>query len=263
MVIKKEAKIAKLERIKTFVPGFDKLIPEGIPVGSSILVEGGPGSGKTIFCLEVAKRMCEAGKKVLYMSFEEREDRLHSHMRSFGANPEEYEKKGLLYIKRFNALDIARSVEALLSEAKKELLIDVQPVLIPGDFKPDFVIMDSLSSIASAFSGEESRFRIYMEQLFRYLESYNMTSLLIREVSSPSHIGTIFVERGEAVSFLSDGIIAIYNVFYKDYSRRRAIEVVKLRGADIDRRIVEYTIKKGEGAKVHSDKSLKGNFVLT
>ena len=91
-------------------------------------------------------------------------------MASFGGNVEEFEKKGLLYIKRFNALDIARSVEALLSEAKKELLIEVQPVLIPTDFKPDVVLVDSLTSISSAFSGEESRFRIYMEQLFRYLE---------------------------------------------------------------------------------------------
>ena len=49
-------------------------------------------------------------------------------------------------------MDIARSVEALLSEAKKELLIDVQPVLIPQDFSPDIVFLDSLSSIASAFS---------------------------------------------------------------------------------------------------------------
>ena len=154
--------------VKTFIPGFDELLGDGIPVGSSILVEGGPGNGKTIFCLNLVKTMCERGKKVLYMSFEEPEERLRNHLNIFGAKTEEYEKKKLLYIKRFNALDIARSVEALLSEAKKELLIDVQPVLIPPEFDPDIVLVDSLSSISSAFSGESSRFRIYMEQLFRY-----------------------------------------------------------------------------------------------
>lgn len=249
--------------LKTYVPGFDSLIGEGIPFGSTVLVEGGPGSGKTVFCLEVAKQMCERGMKVLYMSFEEPEFRLISHMESFGAKPREYIKKGTLYVKRFNALDIARSVEALLSEAKKELLIDVQPVLIPQDFKPDVVLIDSLSSIASAFSGEESRFRIYMEQLFRYLESHDITSFLIREVSSPSHVGTSFVEAGEAVSFLSDGIIAIYNVFYRGGTRKRAIEVVKLRGGEIDRRIVEFDIKKGKGAVCYPNKTLKGDFILT
>jgi circadian clock protein KaiC len=250
--------------LKTCVPGVDVLIRgEGIPQGSAILVEGGPGSGKTIFCLTLLKEMCEKGKKVLYMSFEEREESLRKHIKMFGGNPEEYEKKGLLYIKRFNALDIARSVEALLSEAKKELLIDVQPVLIPKDFQPDVVLIDSLTSIGSAFSGEENRFRIYMEQLFRYLESHHITSFLIREVSSPSHVGNNFIEQGEAVSFLSDGIIAIYNVFYDNGSRKRAMEIIKLRGTDIDRRIIEIEIKGKSGFVAYPDRMIKGKYKLT
>ncbi|MEK6893259.1 MAG: ATPase domain-containing protein [Nanoarchaeota archaeon] len=160
-------------------------------------------------------------------------------------------------------MDIARSVEALLSEAKKELLIDVQPVLIPPEFKPDVVIIDSLSSISSAFSGEESRFRIYMEQLFRYLESNKITSFLVREIANPSHVGGTFVEKGEAVSFLSDGIITLYNVFHKNKGRSRALEVLKMRGSDIDRKIVECDIKKGKGLIVYPSKIIKGDFILT
>lgn len=250
--------------IKLGIKGFDDLAKDGVPEGAAILVEGGPGSGKTIFCLELAKRMCEKGKKVLYMSFEEPEYRLRSHLKSFGTDVEGFEKKNLLYIKRFNALDIARSVEALLSEAKKELLIDVQPVLIPHDFEPDIVLIDSLTSIGSAFSGEESRFRIYMEQLFRYLESHQITSFLIRETSNPTHLGHSFTEKAEAVSFLSDGIIAMYNVFVKQTGKRkRAMEIVKMRGVHIDRKIVECEIVKGKGLVIHADKVLTGNYDLT
>ena len=216
-------KTVKEEFVKLGIPGFDVLITDGIPVGHSVLVEGGPGSGKTIFCLNLARNMCEKGKKVLYMSFEEPELQLKGHMEKFGADIDKYEKHGLIMIKRFNALDIARSVEALLSEAKKELLIDIQPVLIPENFKPDIVIVDSLTSIGSAFSGEENRFRIYMEQFFRYLESHDITSFLIRETANPTHIGRSFVEVGEAVSFLSDGIIVLYNVFNNNGMRKRAI----------------------------------------
>jgi circadian clock protein KaiC len=248
---------------KTYIPGVDELLGDGVPSGSAVLVEGGPGSGKTIFCLSLLKNMCEHGKKVLYMSFEEPEYRLRRHLEMFGAKPAEYEKKNLLYIKRFNALDIARSVEALLSEAKRELLVEVQPVLIPTDFQPDIVLIDSLSSIASAFSGEESRFRIYMEQLFRYLEAHKMTSFLIREVANPAHVGGTFAEQGEAVSFLSDGIIVIYNVFYRDQPRKRAMEVLKLRGTDCNRKLVEIEIKKGKGFVAYPDKMLKGDYILT
>jgi len=249
--------------LKTNIPGFDNLIKKGIPKGTANLVEGGPGSGKTVFCLSLANNFCKQGKKVLYMSFEEPESRLRSHMKKFGFNAEKYEKKGLLLIKRFSALDIARSVEALLSEAKKELLIDVHPVLIPKDFNPDVVLIDSLTSIGSAFSGEESRFRIYMEQLFRYLESHNITSFLIRETSNPTHVGQTFVEKQEAVSFLSDGIIVIYNVVYSSGKRDRAMEIVKMRGTDIDRKIVRAAIQGKKGFVVYPNQLLKGNYQLT
>lgn len=249
--------------LRTYIPGFDELMVKGIPEGHAVLVEGGPGSGKTVFCLTLLKNFCEKGKKVLYMSFEEPAERLKLHLKNFGADPYRYEKKKTLYIKRFNALDIARSVEALLSEAKKELLVEVQPVLIPKDFEPDIVLIDSLSSIGSAFSGEENRFRIYMEQLFRYLESHHITSFLIRETSNPSHIGRSFVEKGEAVSFLSDGIISIYNVYYKKGERKRAFEILKMRGVEFDRKIVEMDIKGKKGIVIYPKKMLKGDYVLT
>jgi len=251
------------------VPGFDALFNKGygIPSGDAVLVEGGPGSGKTIFCLAALNGLCKQGKKCLYMSFEEPEDRLIHHMKNFGWKADEYVKKGLLRIQRFEALDVSRSVEALLSEAKKELLIEVDPVLFPEDFKPDFVVIDSLTSIASAFSGQESRFRIYMEQLFRYLENNKITNFLIREVSSPSHIGGTFKEEGAAVSFLSDGIVVIYNVSYSDGQRGGAIEILKMRGVDIKKKMVDFKIINGKGVVIDPNKIVrkdgKNEFVLT
>lgn len=249
---------------KTGVPGMDELMTRGIPWGSAVIVEGGPGSGKTLFCLQAGLNACKNGFRVLYMSFEEKEESLREHMRMFGHNPDEYEKNGLLMIKRFNALDIARSVEALLSEAKKELLIDVEVVLIPQDYKPDLVLIDSLTSISSAFSGEEYRFRIYMEQMFRYLEKNNITSLLIRETPKPTHTGTSSIaEGGEAISFLSDGIIVIYNVLYNTGLRGRALEIFKLRGENFKRRLVELEITDKEGMRIYPEKPIKGNYTLT
>jgi KaiC/GvpD/RAD55 family RecA-like ATPase len=252
------------EAYKTGIVGFDALLKgRGIPGSSSVLVEGGPGSGKTIFCLHVAKSFCEQGKKVLYMSFEEPEDRLKNHMEAFGMDVKKYVKNGTLVIKRFNALDIARSVEALLSEAKKELLIEVQPILIPQDIDPDLVLVDSLTSIASAFSGEENRFRIYMEQLFRYLEEHKMSSLLIREVANPGHIGEGHSASDEATSFLSDGIIVFYNVVFNTGKRSRAVEILKLRGQPFTRSIVEAEIIDKKGLEIYPHKPLKGSYKLT
>jgi circadian clock protein KaiC len=253
----------KLHNEKTGLKGFDALFHKGVPSGSSIIVEGGPGSGKTTFALQLLYEAVSRGKKALYMSFEEPEYRLRHHMKQFGWDPEKFEKSGLLRIKRFNALDVARSVEALLSEAKHELLIEINPVLIPEDFKPDIICLDSLTAISSAFSGEKSRFRIYMEQLFRYLESHHINSYLIREVPHPTHTGTAYSHSDEAVSFLSDGIIAVYNVFFEHGKRGRALEILKMRGDDIKRKIVELEIVHKKGVIIRPDKMLKGNYKLT
>jgi KaiC/GvpD/RAD55 family RecA-like ATPase len=253
----------------TGIKGFDSLFIKGmgIPNGASVLVEGGPGSGKTVFCLAAVNELCKQGKKCLYMSFEESEEQLTGHMKGFNWKANDFIKKGLLRITRFDAIDVSRSIEALLSAAKKELLIEVEPMFFPEDFKPDFVVIDSLTSIASAFSGEESRFRIYMEQLFRYLEKNKITNFLVREVSSPSHVGTTFTEQGEAVSFLSDGIIVLYNIIYDSGGRTSAIEILKMRGVSFKKRIVEMKIIDKKGVEVNPDKILKktkgGNFSLT
>lgn len=261
--VKKSSKPKKAEPksmfLKTYVSGFDKLFDTGygIPIGSSVLVEGGPGSGKTLFCLNTAVELAMKGKRCLYMSFEEPEARLIDHMKHFKWDVDNLVKKNLLRIKRFDAIDVSRSVEALLSAAKKELLIEVDPVFFPEDYKPDFVIIDSLTSIASAFTGQESRFRIYMEQLFRYLEKNGITNFLIREVASPSHVGTTFKEEGEAVSFLSDGIIVIYNVIHDTGQRGSAIEVLKMRGASFKKKIVEMKIVNGKGVEINPNNVLK------
>ncbi len=249
--------------LRTGSVGLDSLFSNGVPVGCSVIIEGGPGSGKTVFCLNLAHNFAKAGLKTLYMSFEEPEERLVSHTINFGWNVQPLMDKGLLRIKRFSALDIARSVEALLTEAKKELLIDVQPILIPKDFVPDVVLIDSLTAISSAFSGEKYRFRIYMEQLFRYLENNKITSFLIRETPRPTHLGGGMSVEDEAVSFLSDGIICVYSVFYDEGKRGRAIEVLKMRGEEFESKIVELQIVNKQGVVVNPNKIISGKYTLT
>ncbi|HDM67169.1 MAG TPA: hypothetical protein ENG62_02145, partial [Thermoplasmatales archaeon] len=90
----------------TGIPGFDKLLDKGIPVGSNVLVSGSAGSGKTIFCLQLLAHHAAQGKKCLFISFEESEERLIDHMRTFGWNPDPLIESGNLKIKRYLTTDI-------------------------------------------------------------------------------------------------------------------------------------------------------------
>ncbi|MBT4135440.1 bacteriohemerythrin [archaeon] len=236
--------------VVTGVPGFDDLLEQGIPKGNALLIACGAGSGKTIFSLQSLVHQAKKGKKCLYMSFEERESRLISHMEDFGWNPKELIEKGNLKIMRINPFDITRNVDALLAKQKGELLIEIDPVIIPKDFKPDFIALDSLTAIASAFTGKEENYRIYIEQLFRFFEKIGATSFLITETEQ---IPKIFSKTG-VEEFLADGVIVFYNLKHGNV-RENAIEILKLRGAAHQKKIVAMQIT-GKGIMVYPEQEV-------
>lgn len=243
------------EWVKVGIPGFDELFEKGIPKGISTLVAGGPGSGKTIFGLQTLNHAALNGEKCLYMSFEESPERLKKHMHDFGWNPEELEEKGLLIIKRYDPLEVTRIVEALLEKTKGELLIKATPVFLPEGFKPDRIVVDSLSSIAAAFIGREENYRIYAEQLFRYFEELGATSFLISETETDPRRLT----RSGVEEFLADGVIVLYNLRKGD-RRENAIEIIKIRGAKFQKKVVVMEIIGGKGIVVYPTQKVFGEF---
>ena len=238
-----------MDSLKTGVPGFDVLIDSGgIPRCVSVLVSGGPGSGKTTFCLQTIAYGASIGEKCVYLYFEESEERLKGHMRGFGWNPEELENSGNLIIKRMDPFEISRSVEALLAKARGELLIEIDEIggLIPKDFKPDRIVLDSLSAVAAAFAGRDEGYRIYIEQLFKALEKIGATSFMITEINLDMNQ----FSRSGIEEFLSDGVIAFYNI-RRGNSRVSATEIIKLRGTSHKKKIVPFSIATGKGIEVY------------
>ena len=232
----KDEKIVK-KYVTTGIEGFDKLLEQGIPKGSSLIVCGGPGTGKTIFCLQALQHAASRGEKGIYMTFEESPERLSEHMHDFGWHPEDYEKKGKIIIKRFSPFEVTRQVEAMLEQAKGELLIDVQPLLFPANFKPDWIFVDSLSAIASAFVGKDETYRIYIEQLFRLFEEIGSTSFLISEsIDVATKLSASGVEE-----FLADGVIAMYSI-KRGNLRDNAVEIVKIRASFFKKKIIPIRI---------------------
>lgn len=248
----KETKEVK-SYIQTGVSGFDRLLEKGIPKGHSVLVAGGAGSGKTIFCLQILAHQASLGKKCFYMSFEESEKRLIEHMKDFGLEIDEFIKNGTLKIQRMNPFDISRSVDAMLAKQKGELLIEVNPIILPKGLNPDFIIVDSLTSIASTFIGKDENYRIYIEQLFRFFEKLDATSFLITEtIQIPEIFSTTGVEE-----FLADGVIVFYNI-KRGNVREKAVEILKMRGAKHQRKIVAMDIEEGVGVKVYPEQEIFG-----
>ncbi len=249
-------RVLKPGHVWTNVSGLDELLVDGVPDSASVLIAGGPGSGKTILCLQMAYEAAKRGEKALYLSFEESEQRLMSHMKNFGwKDVDELIKKGMLKIYRVFPLEIKRSVDALLAKAKGELMIDVPPIVFPDNFQPDKLVIDSLTAIAATFVGTDETYRIYIEQLFRFLEKIHATTFLITETETlpVGRYSTSGVEE-----FLADGVIVLYNL-RKGSVRESAIEVLKMRGVNHKKRIVAMRVTE-KGVEVFPDQEVFGEF---
>ena len=240
--------------ISTGIPGFDTLFKNGIPKGSSTLVAGGAGSGKTNFCLQILAHHASRGKKCYFMGFKESSDRLIQYMKNFGWNPKKYIDSGNLKIKRFLTSEIyyydkksESDIQAMMTKDVGPLLIELEPLTIAEDieFKPDFIVLDSLTSISSTFKGKEQSYRFYIERLFRFFEKIDSTNFLVTETNQ---VPEIFSPTG-VEEFLADGVIVFYN-FRRKNIRETAIEVLKMRGEEHQKKIVAIKISN-KGIKVY------------
>lgn len=257
--MKKEKSSTEGEFVSTGIPGFDNLLKNGIPKGSSVIIAGGAGSGKTNFCLQILAHHVSCGKKCYYMSFKEPVERLIQYMKSFGWNPKQFIDSGHLKIKRFLTSEIYyhdkksdSGIQAMMTKDMDPLLMELEPSAFADDagFKPDFIVLDSLNALSSAFRGREQSYRFYVEQLFRFFEKIGSTNFLISETKQmPEIYSSTGIEE-----FLADGVIVIYKIINKNV-RESAIEVLKMRGVAHQNKIVAMQITD-KGIKVDPKKEL-------
>jgi len=174
----------KEDILKTSVSGFDILFAGGgVPKGNSVLVAGGPGTGKSTFCRQICYNLVSKGKKCMYVSFEESKDRIKKSMENFGWNIDKYIENGDLLIQKINPLDILRMKFGSIggSGSATELSYKIKPLVIPKDFNPEVIVVDSLSAIIAASVTKDKNYRVYLQQLFSFFEETGATSFLISE----------------------------------------------------------------------------------
>ena len=246
-------KIKKETVLKTGISGFDELFVDGgIPAGSSVLVAGGPGTGKSILCRHISYNVVSKGKKCMYVSFEENKERILQSMERFGWDAKKYIESGDFLIQKINPLDILRMKFGSIggSGSATELSYKIKPLVIPKDFHPDVIAVDSLTAIIAASVTKDKNYRVYLQQLFSFFEETGSTSFLITETDP---IPIRYSETG-IEEFLADGIIVLYNIQKKDV-RENAIEVLKMRYGKHQKKIVLMSITN-KGIKVHPDKKI-------
>lgn len=226
------------ETLPVRVDGFDELLADaGFERGSTILIAGGTGTGKTTFCVETIYNAALSGEKCVYITFEELPEKIIFHMKkNYGWDIEKLAKQKKIAFLKVDPLDIVRRVEAVLEQKHGNLRIEVSSLEFP--FEPDWVVIDSLSVLAIAFKQDET-YRLYLAELFDYLNALASVNLVISETEqSPETFSRSGIEE-----FLADGVIVFYNL--KDRKEREtALEILKMRSGKHAKKIVPYVLEK-------------------
>lgn len=229
--------MAKLDRVKTHITGFDELLEGGFVKGSTNLLVGKPGTGKTIFSLQfLYNGAVKDREKGVYFTFEEKKDSLIEQARQFGWDLEALEKKGKIRIISIGYEDITQTtadevLEIILNTGAKRVVLD------------SITTLAHLSPQSETKASDEFSIRrfIYLF-LTRFRKVPEVTSLMISQKDNSS--------LNIVSEYICDGVIDIeQESLGGDFSRNMIIKKMRKTKNDEDLHPVEIS---NEGLIVHN-----------
>jgi circadian clock protein KaiC len=215
---------ASRQRISSGVPRLDAMLGgKGFYRGSSILVSGAAGSGKTTLGARFVEAACERGEKALYFAFEESPSQILRNMRSVGMNLEAAAGKGLLKF-----LATRPTYEGLEMH-----LVKFHDAV--SKFKPKVVVFDPITNLDEVGSDREVRSMI--TRLLDFLKMQQITAFF-----------TSLTEGGETADATSLGVSSLMDTWLvvrnleTSGERNRALYVLKSRGQAHSNQVREFVL---------------------
>jgi circadian clock protein KaiC len=212
------------ERLATGIPRLDTMLGgEGFYRGSSILVSGTPGTGKSSVAATFADASCSRGERVVYFAFEESEQQITRNMRSIGIDLGRWVKRGLL---RFHAArPTAHGLEMHLVTMNKQITL----------FRPSVAIVDPVTNLIS--TGTAREVESTLTRLIDFLKEHRVTLFF----TSLTH-GRLNLEQSEVgMSSLMDTWILLRDI-ESNGERNRGICILKSRGMAHSNQIREFRL---------------------
>jgi circadian clock protein KaiC len=211
-------------RISSGIPRLDTMLGgKGYYRGTTVLVSGTAGSGKTSMAAAFADSICRRGEKCLYMSFEESPSQIIRNMQSIGFDLDSWIQKGLL---RFN------SIRPTLYGLETHL-VSIHKIV--EEFEPTAVVMDPITNLTSV--SDLSEIKSMLMRMIDYLKNRKITAFFTSLTSAGGEI-----EQTEAgISSLIDTWLTLRNV-ESDGERNRLLYILKSRGMAHSNQVREFIL---------------------
>lgn len=215
------------ESASSGVPALDALVGGGLDYGTSTLIIGPSGTGKSTIGLRYAYEAMQSGKKVLVISFDETSAIFAKRAKGLGMDTGPFAETGQF---TFRQVDPAELSPGELTGIIREQVED-QGVSV--------VILDSLSGYQQAMP-EENFLLLQMHEILTYLNQQNVLTFLI--LTQAGMIG--HMQNPLDLTYLSDSVLLL-RYFEAKSEIRRAISVIKKRTGRHEPSIREFKIDSG------------------
>ncbi|MDY6776996.1 MAG: ATPase domain-containing protein [Candidatus Nanohaloarchaea archaeon] len=229
----------EVERVATGIPGMDELLNGGIPRHNLVLVPGGAGTGKSTFGMQYLVHGARNGENGVFISLDERLDKVRRNARLLGWDIEKYEEEGSIQLVRPDLYNFD-NLKQKLDDAVR-------------DMDAERAVIDSLTILGSYFE-DNFKVRRKIMELNQKFSELDATVLALSEIAE----GEDGISRYGVEEFAVDGIIMLYymkkgNVF------QRGVTVRKMRGSDHSTEIHPLEIGKG-GLTVYPEEKVFSEF---
>ena len=215
---------AGAERVSSGVPRLDAMMGgKGYYRGSSVLVSGTAGTGKTSLAAHFAHTAAARGERCLWFAFEESSSQIIRNMRSIGIDLEPAARRGTL---RFHA-------ERPTICGLEMHLVTIHRLV--NQFRPRVVVIDPVSNFATL--GNEAEVKAMMTRLIDFFKTQRITALITSLTADSPFLETVEV----GVSSLMDTWLLLRDV-QNGAERNRLLHLVKSRGMAHSNQVREFLL---------------------
>ena len=215
---------ASTERVSSGVRRLDTMLGgKGFYRGSSVLVSGTAGTGKSTIAGHFIESACKRGERALFFAFEESQDQIIRNMRSVGIDLERFVKNGLL---RFhNSRPSAHGLEVHLALIHKAIV----------EFKPTVVVIDPITNFVAV--ADSTQTKAMLTRLIDFLKLKQITAMF----NSLTGAGSVIEDSEVGVSSLMDAWLLLKNI-EANGERNRGLYVLKARGIAHSNQVREFIL---------------------
>ena len=217
------------ERLASGLPGLDRLMGGGLERGTSTLITGAAGTGKSTIGALFCAKLAENGRRSTLFIFDESINTLFSRLDGLNIHLRRHAEAGLVNVVQVDPAEM--SPGELVQRIRRE--VETREACI--------IVIDSLNGYLNSMP-DENDLIIQLHELLTYLGQHGVATILVS-----AHIGLVSSQMTSPVdaSYLADAVV-LMRYYEAEGEVRQAMSVIKMRGGEHERTIRDFSMTGGQ-----------------